>query len=102
MADVLTLDGVTIAYGRSTVLERLDLRLPAARITVLVGPNGCGKSTLLRAIRRPLRPEAGTIQLDQADIQRLPHKDLPRRIPLPSQSPSPPDDPPALPPAHPG
>ena len=42
--------GLTVRRGNATVLEGLDLRVPAGQVTGLLGPSGCGKSTLLRAI----------------------------------------------------
>lgn len=42
--------GLTVRRGNATVLEGLDLRVPAGQVTGLLGPSGCGKSTLLRAV----------------------------------------------------
>ncbi|HZH28744.1 MAG TPA: ABC transporter ATP-binding protein [Azospirillaceae bacterium] len=92
MADLLTLDNVTLGHGARIVLRDLALTLPAGRVTVLAGPNGCGKSTLLRGIRRLLPPSAGTILLDGVDIRRLSERDLARRVAMLTQTPTAPDD----------
>lgn len=47
---LLLLKGFRVAFGERTVLSGVDLQLPAAGITVVMGPCGTGKSTLLHAL----------------------------------------------------
>jgi iron complex transport system ATP-binding protein len=79
-------DGLTLAYDRRTVSEQLSVAVPDNSFTVVVGPNACGKSTLLRALSRMLRPTAGTVLLDGADIGGMPAKKLARVLGLLPQS----------------
>ncbi|MFD0363409.1 ABC transporter ATP-binding protein [Nocardia sp. GCM10030253] len=60
----LALDGIRIAYGSKTVIERLDLTITPGEILVVVGKSGCGKSTLLRAIAGLRTPETGAVLAD--------------------------------------
>lgn len=83
---------LTLMYGHATVLDALNLPIPAGKVTVLAGPNGCGKSTLLRAIRRLHTGQKGQILLDNVDIASLGAKDLARQIGLLAQNPSAPPD----------
>ncbi len=53
-------------------LDRLDLTVRRDELFVLLGSSGSGKTTLLRAIAGFLRPDAGRIVLDDADITALP------------------------------
>jgi phosphate transport system ATP-binding protein len=39
-------------YGAFHALKRIDLDIPAHRVTAFIGPSGCGKSTLLRTFNR--------------------------------------------------
>ena len=55
--------GVRLALGGRTVLDTVDLAIPAGRITAVVGPNGAGKSTLLRAFAGLVTPASGEITL---------------------------------------
>jgi ABC-2 type transport system ATP-binding protein len=48
--NTIELRGLSKHYGKSAVLDRIDLSIPAGRIVGLVGPNGAGKTTLLRSI----------------------------------------------------
>ncbi len=64
----LTTQKLSISYHQQQVIDSLDLALPAAKVSVLIGSNGCGKSTLLKAMARLLTPQSGTVILDGADI----------------------------------
>ncbi|MGW1620015.1 ABC transporter ATP-binding protein [Streptomyces sp. NPDC002172] len=44
------LRGLTRSFGDRTVLDSVDLDLPAGQFTALLGHSGSGKSTLLRAV----------------------------------------------------
>lgn len=46
----LVFDQVSVAYGRTAALERVDGVVRAGEIVALVGPNGAGKSTLIKAV----------------------------------------------------
>src|SRR5688572_19034751 len=47
---LLTVDGVSVAYGRDVVVEGVSLVVAPGEAVALIGPNGGGKSTLLKAI----------------------------------------------------
>ena len=46
----LLLNGVTKRYGDNTILNGLDLHIPAGQFVAVVGRSGGGKSTLLRLL----------------------------------------------------
>ncbi|MCP5020352.1 MAG: ABC transporter ATP-binding protein [bacterium] len=48
-------------FGRRTILNSLDLELPAGQTLGLLGPNGSGKSTLMRHLAGLLRPTGGRV-----------------------------------------
>ncbi|MFN3950051.1 ABC transporter ATP-binding protein [Microbacterium sp.] len=83
----LSAENVTLAYGDRTIVDHLDLELPAGRITAIVGANGCGKSTLLRALARLLPPKTGRIVLDGKALHERPSKEVARILGLLPQSP---------------
>ena len=78
---------LTLAYDGVPIVTDLDLAIPAGKITTLVGPNGCGKSTLLRGLARLLKPRAGTVYLDSADIFTLSTKAVAKRLGILPQGP---------------
>ncbi|WP_369209033.1 ABC transporter ATP-binding protein [Streptomyces sp. PU-14G] len=79
--------GLTLAYEERTVVEGLDLEIPDGEVTVVVGPNACGKSTTLRALGRLLRPRAGAVLLDGAELARIPTRKIAQSVGLLPQSP---------------
>jgi len=52
------------------ILKDICIELAASEMLGVVGPNGAGKSTLLRCIDRILKPQCGSILLDEREIKR--------------------------------
>jgi branched-chain amino acid transport system ATP-binding protein len=65
---MLQIDDLSVHYGRIKAVRDLTLHVGAGEIVALLGPNGAGKSTTLNAIAGALRPAAGRIRLDEADV----------------------------------
>ncbi|MEU6208088.1 ABC transporter ATP-binding protein [Micromonospora musae] len=84
---MLSTRDLVAGYDERTVLDGLDLELPADAFTVIVGPNACGKSTLLRTLARLLVPRRGSVLLDGKAIQELPTREVARRLAVLPQSP---------------
>ncbi|HNX35221.1 MAG TPA: ATP-binding cassette domain-containing protein [Kiritimatiellia bacterium] len=61
---VIQCRGVTIAYGRDVVLDRIDLTVPRGTLLPFVGPNGAGKTTLLKACLGLIPHQSGEILCD--------------------------------------
>ncbi|MFE9022043.1 ATP-binding cassette domain-containing protein [Streptomyces sp. NPDC007808] len=58
----VTLDDVSVRYGRHTALKGVSLSLERG-VTGLLGPNGAGKTTLLRTLATASTPDAGTLSV---------------------------------------
>ncbi|MEU4717749.1 ABC transporter ATP-binding protein [Micromonospora purpureochromogenes] len=84
---MLSTRDLVAGYDERTVLDGLDLELPADAFTVIVGPNACGKSTLLRTMARLLTPRRGAVLLDGTAIRDLPTREVARRLGVLPQSP---------------
>lgn len=68
----LSLKDVTLAYGKTIAVDKLNLDIAKGELIALLGPSGCGKTTTMRAITGLMRPASGRILLDGADITYQP------------------------------
>ena len=67
--------GLKKIYKGRPVVDGVSLVLESSTITGLLGPNGAGKTTTFYMIAGLIRPDAGQVFLDGADITDLPmHK----------------------------
>ncbi|WP_375458144.1 ABC transporter ATP-binding protein [uncultured Enterovirga sp.] len=58
-APILTLDRLSVAYGRVEAVREVSLAVPEGAIVTILGPNGAGKTTLLSAIMGILPSRGG-------------------------------------------
>lgn len=83
-----------LSFGKNTVLDGVDLSVPANSIYAIMGPSGSGKSTLLRTVNRliELYPEAkveGDVLLDGVSVFSMDVSELRRRVQMVFQIPNP-------------
>jgi ATP-binding cassette, subfamily F, member 3 len=81
---VLTVAGISLAYGGHDVLSGLSARLDAGDRAGLVGANGTGKTSLLRIIAGEERPQGGAVSLANGRrlgyVPQIPHVDPERTV----------------------
>jgi phospholipid/cholesterol/gamma-HCH transport system ATP-binding protein len=68
---VIKVVGLRKAFGGVQVLRGLDLEVPTGSITVIIGRSGGGKSVFLKHLIGLLRPDAGSVCIDDQDITHL-------------------------------
>src|SRR5438445_2548317 len=73
--------GVEIAFGATTVLSGLDLRIEPRDRLAVVGANGAGKSSLLDVLAGISQPVGGAVERDR----RLRIGYLPQEAPPPTE-----------------
>jgi branched-chain amino acid transport system ATP-binding protein len=67
---VLELSDLEVSYGGVRALRGLSLTVGEGEIVALLGNNGAGKTTTLSAVSGLVRPDAGRITYEDADITR--------------------------------
>lgn len=68
--NVLNISDLTLHYGGSQILNRVNLTARRGEVTCVMGTNGVGKTSLLKAISGTHPRSGGTYRLDGADIAR--------------------------------
>ena len=59
-------------YDGRYVVENLSLEISSGEIVGLLGPNGAGKTTSFQIIVGLIRPDGGSIEIDDEDISHFP------------------------------
>ena len=68
--DFLVLKNITKAFGKSVVIDNLDLTIKRGTMVTLLGPSGCGKTTILRLVAGLESPTSGQIFIDGEDVTK--------------------------------
>jgi lipopolysaccharide export system ATP-binding protein len=58
-------------YGKRTVVNHASIEVRQGEIVGLLGPNGAGKTTTFYMVVGLIKPDEGTVYLDNEDITRL-------------------------------
>ena len=60
--------GLTMRFGRRTVVDKLSFRVERGELCALLGRNGAGKSTTMRLLAGVLRPVGGGARVNGRDV----------------------------------
>ena len=75
---MIELTNIHKAFGSQTVLNGLNLSIPAGKTTAVIGPSGEGKSVMLKHMIGLLTPDQGDVLVDGASILGLGRSELNR------------------------
>ena len=67
----IAIRGLRVSFGKTTVLDGVDLDVGAGENLVLLGTSGSGKTVLLRCIIGLLQPDSGSIRIDGQETTTL-------------------------------
>jgi phospholipid/cholesterol/gamma-HCH transport system ATP-binding protein len=73
---MIELRGVRKRFGQQVVLDGVDFNVQEGETVALLGPSGTGKSVLLKHIIGLIRPDQGTVIVDDKEVGRLRRREL--------------------------
>lgn len=76
----LEVEQLSYKYNDLQVLKEISFAINEGEFIGLIGPNGSGKSTLLKNINNILRPNEGSVYLDNLDLREFNKKELAKKL----------------------
>ncbi|MEA0555836.1 heme ABC transporter ATP-binding protein [Lysinibacillus irui] len=83
----MTLEAKQLSFSiyDERILHEVSIQIKEKQLVGLIGPNGSGKSTLLKNMYRLLKPESGTVLLNEQDILKQSSKSIAKNLAVVSQ-----------------
>jgi len=83
----MTLEAKQVSFSiyDQRILHEVSVKIREKQFVGLIGPNGSGKSTLLKNMYRLLKPESGTVLLNEQDILKQSSKAIAKNLAVVSQ-----------------
>jgi cell division transport system ATP-binding protein len=75
---MVQLQDVSVIYGDTCALSKVNLRVETGEFAFLVGATGAGKSTLMRLLYGAVKPTHGRVVLGGWDISNLKEREIPK------------------------
>ena len=66
--NLINVKNLSVSFGNNIVLNKINLHLSKKESLVIIGKSGSGKSVLLRCLMGLLKPDLGSIEIDNVDI----------------------------------
>ena len=66
--NLINVKNLSVSFGHNIVLNNINLHLSKRESLVIIGKSGSGKSVLLRCLMGLLKPDLGSIEIDNIDI----------------------------------
>jgi phospholipid/cholesterol/gamma-HCH transport system ATP-binding protein len=74
MTDKITIKGLSKSFGSKKVIQDLDLKVTKGESLVIIGGSGTGKSVLIKSIVGLLKPDQGSVLVDDIEMTNLNRK----------------------------
>lgn len=69
---------LSVSLTGTEIIKDINIKVENKQFVGMIGPNGCGKSTLLKSIYKVIKPQKGTVFLDNKDVIKLPSRIISR------------------------
>ena len=77
---MLKVEEIHARYGDAKILEDICFSAEEGKLLGIIGPNGSGKTTLLKVISSIIKPEIGSVLLDNLDIIKMKKRDIAKKM----------------------
>lgn len=77
---MLDVSNLKFNYKTKNIFDQINFSLESNEILSILGPNGVGKTTLLKCINRILKPQVGSILIEDLDIMQLKGGEIAKRL----------------------
>lgn len=67
---------LAVGYDGKALIRSISIGIEKGEIVTLIGPNGSGKSTILKSIARQLKTIAGTVHIEENELQCLSYREM--------------------------
>ena len=69
---IIEFENVTLAYGNRIILDNISFKINEGQIFGMLGPNGVGKSTIFNIIIGLLKPNYGSVFIEEKNVTNDP------------------------------
>ena len=69
---IIEFKNIGLSYGNRIILDNINFTINEGEIFGMLGPNGVGKSTIFNLITGLIKPENGTIKINNQDVTNYP------------------------------
>jgi phospholipid/cholesterol/gamma-HCH transport system ATP-binding protein len=73
---MIQVKGLTKSFEDNQVLKGVDMEVREGETLIIMGRSGCGKSVLLKHMIGLMKPDSGSIYIDDVDITKLSEKQM--------------------------
>ena len=76
---------ISFSAGEKRIIDSISLDLKNNEFVGIIGPNGSGKSTFLKCLYRVLKPQSGTVLIDNKPLEKMAYKESARKTAVVAQ-----------------
>ena len=69
---IIEFKNISLSYGNRIILDNINFTINEGEIFGMLGPNGVGKSTIFNLITGLIKPDNGTIKINNEDVTNYP------------------------------
>ena len=69
---LISLENISLSFGKRKILDNISFKINRGEVMGLLGPNGVGKSTIFNLITGLIKPDYGSILIENTNVVDLP------------------------------